>query len=110
MFKQLYEQVMRSDLLDFQSFLIQHLPSYVDVELKSADTIRLDGDFNDPVEIQVLDLGTDSARIVIQADYEYEITDRCDSDWRPSQLKVSDLRPIIVTHLSYTRSNDYSTR
>lgn len=97
MFKQLYEQLTRGDLLDFQSFLIQHLPSYVDVELESADTIKLDGDFNDPVEIQLLDIGTDSARIKIRADYEWEISDRCDIDWRPSKLNTGDLRSILMT-------------
>lgn len=86
------ETYTRVQMLAFQAFLVDHLPSYVDVELVDEGHIVLKGDFDD------VDIEIDKGKLQLNVSSLYGNTydRRIDKTWDPTKLSTHDLIPILT--------------
>lgn len=89
----LLESFSRKELLEFQTYLIEHLPSYVDVNLHSYG-VTLSGDF-EPIDIIFCNVGTSQAFVKVDTAYGESVQHVLGADWNPSHVSGLDLRTIL---------------
>lgn len=100
----LFEQdgymLTKRDALEFQSFLLDHLPSWIDVKIESPTELILTGEPGhefDPVSIEFRYFGTSNAKLFVGTSFDIFYNTSIAPEWRPVDAKEGDMTTILLT-------------